>query len=58
MPELRHALRLFFREPAFSMAAIVVLALGIGAATAIFTLVESLLLATPAVSIERRASLD
>src|SRR5262249_52791124 len=44
MPDLRYAFRMLRREPAFTAAAAVVLALGIGATTAIFTLVHSLLI--------------
>jgi putative ABC transport system permease protein len=42
--ELRQALRIFRREPAFAAAAVVTLALGIGANTALFALVEAVLL--------------
>jgi putative ABC transport system permease protein len=42
--DLRHALRLFRREPAFAAAAVVTLALGIGANTALFAVVEAVLL--------------
>jgi putative ABC transport system permease protein len=41
---LRHALRLFRREPAFAAAVVVTLALGIGANTALFALVQAVLL--------------
>jgi putative ABC transport system permease protein len=41
---LRHALRLFRREPAFCAAAVITLALGIGANTALFAVVEAVLL--------------
>jgi predicted permease len=41
---VRHALRVLVRAPAFSLTAIVMLALGIGAATAMFTIVNSVLL--------------
>jgi putative ABC transport system permease protein len=41
---VRHALRVLARAPAFSLTAIITLALGIGAATAMFTIVNSVLL--------------
>ena len=41
---LRHALRMIAREPAFSFAAILTLALGVGANVAVFAIVESVLL--------------
>ncbi len=44
MSDLRFGVRTLFRTPAVTLAAIVVLALGMGATTAIFTLVKSLLL--------------
>ena len=42
--ELRQALRIFRREPAFAAAAVLTLALGIGANTALFAVVEAVLL--------------
>lgn len=42
--ELRQALRLFRREPAFAAAALLTLAVGIGATTALFAIVEAVLL--------------
>lgn len=42
--DLRHALRVFHREPAFAAAAVLTLALGIGANTALFAVVEAALL--------------
>ena len=42
--DLRHAFRRLLREPAFTLAAVVTLALGIGGNTAVFTVVEAVLL--------------
>ena len=44
MRDLRHALRLFGREPGFAAAVVLTLALGIGANTALFAVVEAVLL--------------
>ena len=42
--DLRHAFRRLVREPAFTLAAVLTLALGIGGNTAVFTVVEAVLL--------------
>src|SRR5580698_11208541 len=44
LQDLRHAVRVLLAKPAFSVTAIVVLSLGIGANTAVFSLVNAFLL--------------
>ncbi len=44
LQEIRHSLRLLLKNPLFTLVAILTLALGIGATTAVFTLVNALLI--------------
>ena len=48
MRELRYALRSLPRSPAFTIATVLTLAIGIGASTAIYSVVDTILFSFPA----------
>jgi len=47
MRELRFAIRMLLKQPAFSLVAAATLALGIGATSAVFSLIQGVLLTPP-----------
>ena len=53
--DIRSAVRLLWRHPAFGAAAVLTLTLAIGATTAVFSLVEAVLLRVPPVRAAGRA---
>ena len=57
MNDLRFALRLPLKQPGFTIAVVLTLALGIGATTAIFGVIESLIL-TPLTDLALQRAID
>ena len=55
--DIRYAIRTLFRAPGFTLAAVGTLALGIGATTAVFTLVHEALFTPPAVDAPERLAM-
>ena len=56
--DLRHSVRLLGRSPVFTLTSVVSLALGIGASTAIFSVIDALLLKLPGVGARKINGLD
>ena len=52
--DLRLALRMFFKQPGFMLIAVLTLALGIGATSAVFSLIQGVLLTPPSYRLPER----